>query len=99
MENKKLTLNYLLLFFIAVTIVVQVFILNKHSTMGDQLSLINQKINEAETDNNQISQKIASLSAMTVIADEAKHYGLTAPSSVLSLAGSLPLAANLRLSF
>lgn len=97
MESKKLTVNYLLLIFIAVAVVVQVFILNKHSTMGDQLSLINQKINEAETDNNYMSQKIASLSAMTVIANEAKQYGLTTPSSVLSLAGSLPLAANLRL--
>lgn len=98
MTKNKLTINYLLVVFIAFTVVVQVFILNKHSTIGDQLTLINQKSDMIEKENNQISQKIASLSAMTTIAEKAKEYGLASSSQVLSLATSLPLAANLKLS-
>lgn len=98
MEREKLTINYLLLFFIGLSLIVQVFILNKHSTIGDQLALVNDKIDEIATENNRISRKVASLSAMTTIAQRAKEYGLVSSSQVLSLATSVPLAANLKLS-
>ncbi len=64
--------------------------------MGDKLTLINKKIDESETENNRISQKIASSSSMITIADKAKNYGLVNSSQVLSLSTSLPLAANLK---
>lgn len=65
--------------------------------MGDQLSSVNTKIDEMIEENNRISQKVASLSSMTTIAQRAEEYGL-ASSQVLSLATSVPLAANLKLS-
>lgn len=98
MEKKKLTLTNMLFVFIVFSVVIQVFMLNEHSTIGDQLTLINKKIDETEEENNRISQKIASLSAMTVIAQRAKQYGLASSSQILSLAISVPLAANLKLS-
>lgn len=98
METKKLTINLLLLTFVIFSVVAQVFLLNKHSTMGDQLSLINKKIAKTEEENNRMSQKIASLSAMTTIAQKAQSYGLASTSEVLSLATSLPIASNLKLS-
>lgn len=98
MGGKKSKINYLILIFIVILVVLQVFIVNKHSTMGDRLTLMNNKIIEVEEENNQISQQIASLSAMTTITERAKQYGLASTSQVISLTTSLPLAANLKLS-
>lgn len=98
MEQKKSALNYFLIAFILISVVCEVFILNIYSNMGDKLTLINRKIDETETGNNRISQKIASSSSMIAIADKAKNYGLVNSSRVLSLTTSLPLAANFRLS-
>lgn len=98
MEQKKSALNYFLITFIFISVVCEVFILNIYSNTGDKLNLINRKIDETETGNNRISQKIASSSSMIAIADKAKNYGLVNSSRVLSLTTSLPLAANFRLS-
>ncbi|MBI3379886.1 hypothetical protein HY029_03980 [Candidatus Gottesmanbacteria bacterium] len=98
MGEKKSKINYLILIFIVILVVLQVFIVNKHSTMGDQLTLVNNKIMKIEGENNQISEQIASLSAMTTITEKAKQIGLVSSSQVISLARSLPLAANLKLS-
>ncbi len=96
MENKKATINYFLIAFIFISVICEVFILNIYSNMGDKLTLINKKINESETENNIVSQKIASSSSMVTIADKAKNYGLDYSSKVLSLGTSFPLAANLK---
>lgn len=98
MQQKKSALNYFLIVFILISVVCEVFILNIYSNTGDKLNLINRKIDETETGNNRISQKIASSSSMITIADKAKNYGLVNSSRVLSLTTSLPLAANFRLS-
>lgn len=96
MGSKKYTLNYFLISFILIAVVCEVFILNKYSNMGDKLTVINKKIEESETKNNRLSQKIASSSSMVTIADKAKNYGLVSSSEVLSLNTSFPLAANLK---
>ena len=98
MERKKTAINYLLITLVVILGIIQVYMLNKHSTMGDQLNLINKKVAEKEEDNNRLSQKIASLSAMTAITKQAELYGLVSSSQVLSVANSLPLASNLKFS-
>lgn len=98
MKRKKLTRNHLLLIIIAISVVIQVILLNKHSTMGDKLTYINQKIEGIVEENNRLSQNIASFSAMTTIAQKAQQYGLVSTSRIVSLATSLPLASNLKLS-
>lgn len=84
--------------FIGILVVLQVFILNKHSTMGDELTSINEQIAETNKENDRMSEKIASLSAVTTIGEKARNYGLASSARVLSLTTSLPLAANLGLS-
>lgn len=98
MESKKNTINYLFLLILAFLVTLQVFLLNKHSTMGDDLTVLNKNIDEIEAENSNLSQKIASLSAMTTIGEEAKQYGLASSVQVLSLTSALPLASNLKLS-
>lgn len=98
MDKKKLAINYLLLIFIGVLLFLQVFMLNRHSTQGDELTSINRKIAEINKENNMLSGKIASLSAVTTIGEKARNYGLASSVRVLSLTTSLPLAANLGLS-
>lgn len=98
MERKNIKVNFVLLILIFVLVVAQIYIVNKHSTIGDQLTMVNKQIGEVEEENSQISQKIASLSAMTTITEKAKQYGFVSSIQVLSIANSLPIASNLRLS-
>lgn len=98
MENKKSKLNYLLVFFVIFLIALQVFALNSNSTMGDELTEMEKKVKVIETDNNRLSQKIASLSSMATIGEKAKLLGLGSSVRVLSLTTALPLASNLKLS-
>lgn len=98
MKHQIFLKNYLLLIFIGIAVVLQVIILNKHSTQGDELTTLSRQIAEINKENDIISEKIASLSAVTTIGEKARNYGLTSSVRVLSLTASLPLAANLGLS-
>jgi len=98
MTHQIFSKNYLLLIFIGILVILQVIILNKHSTQGDELTSINKQIAEINKENEMIGEKIASLSAVTTIGEKARNYGLTSSVRVLSLTTSLPLAANLGLS-
>lgn len=96
---KRIPINFILIFAVMLFTVIEVFILNKYSTMGDKLTGIKDTISQIEKQNDSMSQKIASLSAMATISAKAKEYGLVSSSKILSLSTSLPLAANLRLSY
>lgn len=98
MKHQIFSKNYLLLIFIGIAVVLQVIILNKHSTQGDELTTLSKQIAEIDKENDMISEKIASLSAVTTIEEKARNYGLASSVRVLSLTTSLPLAANLKLS-
>lgn len=99
MKPKNSSINYLLIVIVMVLVAVEVYILNKHSTTGDKLTFISNKIEEIENENIAISQNIASLSSMMVIADRAKEIGLVSSPKILTLTSSYPLAANLKNSF
>lgn len=98
MKITKTSVNYLLVFLIMTLVVLEVFILNFHSTSGDRLSAISREIDELEIENDRISQNIASFSSMLVVADKAKQFGLASTTKILSIGSSYPLAANLKLS-
>lgn len=98
MKKEDIKINKFLITVIIFCVAIQVFLVNKHSTIGDQLTSIDKKIEEVENENNRISQKVASLSAMATIAQKASEYGLVSASKILSLTNSFPLAANLKLS-
>lgn len=98
MEKKKVGIKFWLIFFVMILMTGEVFILNRHSTIGDELTHINKKISEIEKENDIISQKVASASSIAYISQQAKQYGLASSSKILSLGTPLPLAASIALS-
>lgn len=99
MKQKNISINYLLVFLIMILVVLEVFILNFHSTTGDKLTIVNKEIEVLETDNYRIGKNIASYSSMLIIANKAQEQGLAQSTKILSLGTSFPLASNLKLSF
>lgn len=96
MEKKRTAINYSLVLIIIFLIFWEVIILNKHSTMGDMLTLFNRNIDKYENENNLLSQKIASSSSMITIAQKAQEYGLDSSSKIFALTSSAPLASDFK---
>lgn len=88
--NKIITI--FLIIIIAICAVFQVIILNRYSTSGEELVIYLEKIKEVEKENNRLTQRIASASAIATIYAKAKEFGLTNNQQVVFLSAPLPLA-------
>lgn len=82
---------------IALFAVVQVYLLNTYSTIGDTLSKLNQEIDTVEADNIRLNQQVASASSLSTITQKAKALGLVDNPKTLSLSSPLPLAESFHL--
>lgn len=72
----------------------KIFLLNKFSTVGEKKSILDDKISEIESNNNSLTEFIASSSAMSAIAVKAQLIGLTKDLNLRSLVTPLKVANN-----
>lgn len=91
-EKKKSFITIFLVVFLIVLATIQVIFLNMSSTNGERLARILEQTSENEKENAQLSQKIASASAIATIAVIAKENGFISSTTTLSLSTSLPIA-------
>lgn len=99
MERKFLPFNIFLFFGLLILSIVQVGMLNKFSTIGEELNVIKQQIEKQERENNLYSEKIASASSIASISQKAGSLGLLQTPILLSLDQALPVAYSLQLNF
>lgn len=80
---------------ITALVVLQVYFLNKYSTIGQQLSDLQMKIEAAENQNIRYRTEIASASAMLTISAQAQELGLINIPVTISFKSPLPVAYDL----
>lgn len=88
-------LNILLVTVIFILASVQVFLLNRYSTMGDSWNNIDAETTKTARENDILNQKIASASAISSLSARAEKLGLVNGSKIISLTKNLPLAYSL----
>lgn len=98
-KKPKIKLFILLIIILSFFAILQVILLNKYSTTGEQISSLNTDIEDIKKVNSKIRMEIASVSAMASIAYRAQYSGLNKSSSFVSLKTPLPVAYDLQLSF
>ncbi len=97
MERKTISVNIFFFLILLLLSVVQVVMLNKFSTFGGQLSVINEQIGEQEGENSLYSEKIASASSIASISQKSEKLGLDITPTLLSLEQAPPVAFSLQL--
>lgn len=75
---------------------IQVVILNLDSTHGERQSILSKKIETLEAENNKLTQKIASSSALSNLSIKAKERGFILSANIVSLGAPVPLALSER---
>ncbi len=88
MNKVKITL----IFMIFTVALLQVVILNRDSTSGENLVKINKEIEKVEKENIKLSQQIASASSLTTISQKAKQLGFISALKIVSLSSPPKLA-------
>ncbi len=91
----KRNILFILIFFCAIA---QVIILNHDSTSGEKISAILVQIEQTEEENNKLTQKIASASAIAAISDKVKKMGFVQNTTTVSLVSPLPIAFSAKTS-
>lgn len=79
-------------FVLVVLIVLQVYLLNNYSTIGQQLSDLHQEIEMVESQNLRLQTEVASASAMLSIWAQSEMVGLIKIPVTVSLKAPLPVA-------
>lgn len=77
---------------IFIVALLQVVILNRDSTSGENLVKIHKETEKAEKENIKLSQQIASASSLTTISQRAKLYGFISSQKIVSLSSPPKLA-------
>ena len=95
MEKKGLSINIFLILVLLGLAFMQVFMLNKYSTAGGELSDLSKQIEEINSENGRLSRQIASSSAIAIISQEAEKLGLSKSPNLVSLNIPLPVAYSL----
>ena len=95
-EPKKYRVNIVLLILLSILSVIQVALLNRFSTVGDKLTVLNRQIQNFNDQNSLLTEQIASASSMTTLSQEAQRLGLVKQSTLVSLDTPLPVAYSLQ---
>lgn len=94
MGKINIRLNLSLIVITVILVVIQVLLLNSHSTIGDRLTAYSQEIENIQRENAKLSKQIASVSAMNMIAERAKNLNLTTSLPLFSFTAPIPFAYN-----
>ena len=78
--------------------ILQVVILNRDSTVGEEYTSLTKEIEKVEKENSRLAQQIASASALTTISAKSKEYGFGSTPKIVSLHSPLPIAFRNQLS-
>ncbi len=98
MRKKQAIISLFLFGLLIMLAVVQVFIYNRDSTVGEvYVSMINE-VEKLEKTNNELEQMVASASAITTISARSQSFGFSASPKIMSLTAPLPIAYGNRLS-
>lgn len=93
--TRKTSVNLLLIIVLGMLSFVQVMLLNKYSTSGDDQTNLLIKIKEVEAENSRLVQNIASYSALATISVRADVIGFKPVKSSLSMTKPIPMAYSL----
>lgn len=85
-------IRFLLIAFCMICALLQVGILNRDSTSGEQLTKIYEEIEKLEQENERLTYQIASASALATIAVRSHQQGFTAQATSMALSPVLPIA-------
>lgn len=96
MNNKIIATNLVIIFITLLIAFFHLFVLNRYSTSGEKLVSLSSETEELEKENARLTQKIASVSALSAISVRAKEIGLTSSSQIVSLQSPLPIAFSSR---
>lgn len=88
-------MNSLLIIIAAIIAVAQVLLLNSYSTIGDKLTSFSKEIEDIQRENANLSQKIASVSALSMISFRAEKLSLNKSLPLFSFTAPIPVAYNL----
>lgn len=94
--KNKIGSNILLVIFCIALTIIQLIILNKDSTSGENLTKMKAEIGNYDEENILLSQKIASSSSIVSISSKAKNLGFNDTNNSLSLNGPIPIAFSNR---
>lgn len=98
MIKKLFTFTPLLVIILVSFSIIQVYMLNKYSTIGTKLNQFETEIKKLEGLNINLSEKIASSSSIASISQKASNIGLSRTLEITSLDTPLPVAYHLKLS-
>lgn len=96
MNLRVFKINKPLLFLGLLMVIIQVITLNIYSTAGEQISQINNKLEEVQKNNLDMNLKIASSAAIATLSIRAKELGFNKNGEVKSLIAPLPIAYSNR---
>lgn len=97
MERKIISVNIFFFLILLALSLIQVVMLNKFSTIGEQLNVVNEQIEKQEAQNSLYSEKIASASSIATISQKSENLGLVQTPNLLSLEQAPPVAYGLQL--
>lgn len=95
MINKSIQIKLFLVIVIFILSIVQLLALNWYSTKGNDLTAFTQEIEEIQKQNVNIAQKIASVSAMSMISVRADKLNINKNIPLFSFNTPIPIAYNI----
>lgn len=91
-QKRRNIFIYLIIPFVIVVAVIRVVVFNLDSTQGEQLVYLTGKIEELKSENERLTQRLASSSALMALTTKAQAYGYVSINYLTSLTSPLPLA-------
>lgn len=95
-RKKFIFFNSVLVAFILILSVLQVFILNRDSTSGERLTFLNSEVNKYGAEIVDLDQEVASLSALSVVSQKASESGFLSNTKLVTLTRESPLAYQMQ---
>lgn len=88
----KTTISLSLITILTILSILQVYLLNRYSTSGDQQTSLLTNIKQIGDENNELTQKIASASSIVSISNKAAQAGFSTNNKTFALTKPLPVA-------
>ncbi|KKP59194.1 MAG: hypothetical protein UR52_C0010G0007 [Candidatus Gottesmanbacteria bacterium GW2011_GWA1_34_13] len=94
-HQAKLPIRAFLVGFILLLLILQVVVSNRIAISGNQITQIEQKLDGLKQSNNNLGEKIASASSLTVIREKSLSLGFTKNITPYYVSTNLPVALEL----